>query len=638
MENNLSNEEIDDHFQRLIQALEVERKEDLQQYQEKLSAVSFTAHRKNGLSWYPLRSCELKYEAGERTVVQVERYPEHTDYHNFQSGKLVRLFQAENDVEVKAHVQGVVNNVRKQTMTITLSTPNEPEWMDKHPIGVQLLFDDYSYREMTKETKEAHRLAKKKHYEITSTLIGNKSNQLNDEAQVGPNFLNESQVLAIKKSLSTPFVSAIHGPPGTGKTTTLIQLITELCSREKQVLVCAPSNTAVDLIVDRLSKNGINALRIGHPARVTEEALNHTVDVRFAKHSDYGLYSSLKKQSDEYFQLSKKYKRNFGPKEREQRRLLKNEAHQLKEDAKRIEQQIKDDLVFKTQVIVSTLVGANQSILKDLKVKTLIIDEAGQAMEPACWVAINKADRVIFAGDHLQLPPTVKSKEANDLGLSTTLLDRIMLKKELSSFLNTQYRMHQAIMEFSNEYFYDGKIVAAKSNAGHTVIDESPIQYIDTAGAGFEEAINPETLSTYNKEEASFLVKQLLRYKDLVEGRGVDWNSISVGVIAPYSAQVEVLKELLEGLGKNIKVSTVDGFQGQERDVIMISLVRSNDKAQIGFLKDYRRMNVAFTRARKKLIVIGDSATIGNDEFFKAFIDFAEQKGYYQSVFEYLYD
>jgi predicted DNA helicase len=440
-------------------------------------------------------------------------------------------------------------------------------------------------------------------------------------------------------------VAIIHGPPGTGKTTTLVQAIKLTVEKEKQVLVCAPSNAAVDLLVEKLSEQNLRVLRIGHPARVTEQTLSKTLDSKIAMHEHYKELRMLRKKMEQLREMAFKYKRNFGYAEREQRKQLMQEAKAMKADADVLEFYIINDLLQNSDVIACTLVGASNNILRGRRYKTAFIDEAAQALEPACWIPILRAERVVLAGDHCQLPPTIKSIEAARQGLSKTLFEKcIQNKPHTASMLQVQYRMHEDIMRFPSRYFYHDELLANATVRDHTLVKNNedgnsvsvtPIDFVDTAGCGFTEEQDPETLSRYNEQEAQLLIHHL---EKLIREIGVDDWKYSIGIITPYSAQVERLVKLAEAseelssLSKIITINTVDAFQGQERDVIAISFVRSNEKSEVGFLSDIRRTNVAITRARKKLIMCGDSATLSTNPFYLELLEYVQLKGYYDSA------
>ena len=411
---------------------------------------------------------------------------------------------------------------------------------------------------------------------------------------------------------------------------------------KSRCLVCAPSNAAVDLLADKLSEQNLNVLRLGHPARVTEQSLSKTLDAKIADHPSYRELRALRKKMEHLKSTALKYKRNFGYHEKQERRLLLQESKALKADADLLEFYIVNDLLQTTQVICCTLVGSSHPVLRGRKFQTVFIDEAAQALEPACWIPVLRSHRVVFAGDHQQLPPTIKSNEAAKLGLARTLFEKgIERHPEMSVMLKVQYRMHQEIMKFSSEYFYDNELVANDSVKNETLApDESPVEFIDTAGCGYSEAQDPETLSRFNEDEARMLMGLV---EALVERIGSDqWldKNLSLGIITPYRAQVDCLHKLaessaiLEPLHALISINTVDAFQGQERDVIAISFVRSNDKSEVGFLGDIRRTNVAMTRAKKKLIMIGDSATLGSHPFYTELLDYVQNRGFYKSAFE----
>jgi predicted DNA helicase len=405
--------------------------------------------------------------------------------------------------------------------------------------------------------------------------------------------------------------------------------VVQLLREEKQVMVCAPSNAATDHLAKSLYARGLKVVRIGNLAKVESDNTALTLDVLIQQEKDFKQIRELKKRAIELRKMGGKYKRNFGREESEQRKLIFNEAKNLSKEARELENYLVEKVLGDAQVIACTLIGSSSDYLQGRKFSTVIIDEAGQGIEPAVWVPILKADKVVMAGDPYQLPPTVKSVDAERQGLSVTLLEKAIQRHDAVFLLRTQYRMNTLIMEFSNRKFYHGQLEAHPSVA-EWHIESSPqvVEFVDTAGCGFEEQASEESSSRCNPEEARLL---RLHFDQLAPD-----TSLSVGVISPYRAQVELLQETFADVSQ-VSVNTIDSFQGQERDVIYMSLVRSNPKSEIGFLKDYRRMNVAMTRARKKLVIIGDSATLGNDRFYGDFLSYAEEIGAYKSAWEYLY-
>jgi ATP-dependent RNA/DNA helicase IGHMBP2 len=631
-------------LQKTFELIKLERQADLDYYRQKVLLRSLQDRTKEGTTWYPVRMKREYIGTGERLIVELDRTTHLDQPHAFQSGKSVSLFSNAEGKPERDHVNGVINYVRDNTMVLTLNADELPDWIDEKLLGVDVMFDEMSYREMEFALKEVMNAEGNRIATLREILLGSEKTSSGSRRQLRhvDARLNASQIEALEKIVSAEEVGFIHGPPGTGKTTTLVQAIIQVLAEEKQVLVCAPSNAAVDLLTDKLSEQGISVLRIGHPARVTEQSLSKTLDAKIADHPSYKELRALRKKMEQLKSTALKYKRNFGYHERQERKLLLQESKALRADADLLEFYIVNDLLQTTQAICCTLVGSSHPVLRGKKFQTAFIDEAAQALEPACWIPVLRAHRVIFAGDHQQLPPTIKSNEAAKLGLAVTLFEKgIERHPERSAMLKVQYRMHEDIMRFSSSYFYKGDLIAHESVKGELLMhDEPPLEFIDTAGCGYNEQQDPETLSRYNEEEARLLVSQV---ESLAHHVGMDnWmgQRLTLGIITPYRAQVDHLNKLAEGseiletLKQFVTINTVDAFQGQERDIIAISFVRSNDKSEVGFLGDIRRTNVAMTRARKKLIMIGDSATLGSHSFYLELLDEVQQRGFYKSAFE----
>ena len=628
------------HFKKLLELIKQERREDREQYQQKMMYTSLQERKEEGICWYPIVITRSYLGTGDKIVLHLEKTGDFDQRHVFQTGASVGLFS--NQGEKSPSASAVVSYVRDKKMKIVLNADDEPDWLNEGKLGINLLFDESTYEEMEKTLHKLIKLEKGRSSELVNYLLGNDKPRFFSNDQLSFPKLNKSQESAVNKILAAQDICVVHGPPGTGKTTTMVTAIKEVANREKQVLVCAPSNAAVDLLVEKLADEGLDVLRLGHPARVTPKVIENAIDVRIEKHPEYKELKSVRRKSEELRSIGGKYKRNYGWEEKRQRKQVFQEARRLKDEARMIESYIISDLLNMAQVIACTLIGSSHTFMKDRFFKTVFIDEAGQALEPACWSPILRSGRVVMAGDHLQLPPTVKSFEAAKEGLSITLFERSIKQKEIATMLEYQYRMHPDIMQFSSQYFYDGKLKPAEYIANRHIGFEEGAVFIDTAGCGYQSEIHPKTRSSFNKEEAAFLSKQLV---DTIEEIGVEYlndNNITIGVITPYKAQNELLTELIfsndvvVNLGDKISINTVDAFQGQERDIIFIGFVRSNQEGEIGFLKDIRRTNVAMTRARHKLVMIGDSATLGTHPFYDKMISSYQEEGQYKSAFEYL--
>ena len=610
---------------------------------------------KRGDAWFPLQMGKSFYNSLNQTAIEVFRTSDQDIEHNFEFGRPVMFFRSEGSEELKYFsFTGTVSYVDGDRMVVTVpdSAPLLELQQSTDPIGVQLSFDETSYKLMFEALDRVMKAKNNRLAYLRDLFYSHqKAGRFSFEPMKFP-WLNPTQERAVNEVLWAKDVAIVHGPPGTGKTTTLVEAINETLMRESQVLVCAQSNMAVDWISEKLVDRGINVLRIGNPTRVNDKMLGFTYERRFESHADYPQLWAIRKAIRELRKNRKKGSENYHQK-----------MDRLKSRAAEIELRINAELFGEARVIACTLVGSAHHLLEGMKFGTLFIDEAAQALEAACWIPMKRASRVILAGDHCQLPPTVKSIAALRAGLGKTLMERIAENKpEVVTLLKIQYRMNDEIMRFSSDWFYGGKVESAPQIKYRSVLDyDHPITWIDTSNEenqitiegedapedsastassvsaanqnsdlNFKEQFVGESFGRINKAEAELTLLTLAEYFTKISKRRVLEERIDVGIISPYRAQVQYLKKLIKKYEffkpyrRLISVNTVDGFQGQERDVILISLVRSNDEGQIGFLKDLRRMNVAMTRARMKLIILGNKDTMTKHPFYKKLWEYVE--------------
>jgi len=608
----------------------LERDAELESFDQFMKVAPVKERVQRGQCWYPVQVIKTGYGLGDYPYITVERTA--TDYHHFHIGGAVSVFSNHPEYQNES-VKGSIHYVDRNTMKVVLYQNETPDWLDEGKIGIDKAPDIRTFQVMEKAihlvlNAERNRLA-----ELRESFYGDRRITFEKHHhKVELPYLNDSQNKAVNQTCMADDITIIHGPPGTGKTTTLVAAIAQLVKTEKRVLVVAPSNTAVDLLAERTAAKKMRVLRIGNLSKIDENLYQHTPDYQLKHHPEANVLKQLKRRAKDMRKMAGKHKRSFGPEERQQRKLLYREAREMGKEAIALEDSMVGELVRNAQVICCTPVGSYSKWLEGQRFQTVVIDEAGQALEPACWIPILKAEKVVLAGDPLQLPPTVKSREAAKAGLTVTLLEKSVARLPEVCLLNIQYRMHTAIMGFSNQEFYNNELQAAAHVAGHTVTanNSRPLEFLDTAGCGFDEKREHENSSTSNPGEAELLFKHLEELTTSLE------DAPSIGIISPYRAQVELLQNSAkERQLENVTINTVDGFQGQEKDVIYLSLVRSNENGEIGFLSDFRRMNVAMTRARKKLVVIGDSATLGAHGFYQRFLDYVEQQEAYRSAWEY---
>lgn len=613
---------------RVAENLRLEQEEDYRQHELILQKRGLKERVQAGLTWYPLKINETGIGLGAYPYVVVE-YPGQWHRHQFQTASPVSLF-SQADGNESDRIQGTVGYVDDRKMKISFYLDELPDWIDEGKIGVNLLFDSRSYDEMWKALNYFINVEKGRGLELRDCILGYRTPSF-VHVKIAPSpLLNESQNEAMRSILEAEDLALVHGPPGTGKTTTLVEAIRELVKSGEQVLVCAPSNAAVDHLTRSIAAAGLRPVRIGNLAKIGDDTASWSLDALIEQERDFKQIRELKKRAAEMRRMGGKYKRQYGREEAEQRKLLFQEARGLSREAREMESYLVNKVLDEAQAITCTLIGSAHEYLRGRQFRTVIIDEAAQAPEPACWVPIQKAQRVVMAGDPWQLPPTVKCDQAARNGFSVTLMEKAIKRHERVNLLRTQYRMNQQIMAFPGQWFYNELLEAHESVRNWTLQGVPDVlEFVDTAGCGYNEEANADSESRRNPDEAALVRRHFDRFVTSVG------EPFEAGIISPYRAQIELLQEHFQGLN-NVVVNTIDSFQGQERDVIYISLVRSNERSEIGFLKDYRRMNVAMTRARKKLVVVGDSATLATDRFFGAFLDFAEKTGAWHSAWEWM--
>ena len=618
------------HLQQQQVLLRMEYEYEKEEFKRQTENMGVARKVKRGLCWYPATPGRSYYNSLNQLVIEIT-HTENTDIeHNFEFGRPVCFFRQSADGKITyMNFTATVSYADETRMVAIMPGAGAVmEVQETDNLGVQLYFDETSYRTMFEALEDTLRSKGNRLAELRDILLGTSKAGFRELYPVRFPWLNSTQETAVNKVLCARDVAIVHGPPGTGKTTTLVEAIYETLHREPQVLVCAQSNTAVDWISEKLVDRGVNVLRIGNPTRVNDKMLSFTYERRFENHPLYPELWSIRKNLRELG--SRAHRGSY-----DEREGVRSRMSRLRDRATALEIQINAELFDGAHVIASTLVSSNHRLLNGRRFGTLFIDEAAQALEAACWIAIRKADRVVLAGDHCQLPPTIKCYEAARGGLERTLMEKVVSNKPaVVSLLKVQYRMHEEIMKFPSQWFYNGELEAAPEVRYRGILDwDTPIHWIDTSEMDFKEEFVGETFGRINKAEADLLLSELKIYINRISGNRILEEKIDFGIISPYKAQVQYLRNKIKA-DASLKpyrslftVNTVDGFQGQERDVIFISLVRANEEGQIGFLNDLRRMNVAITRARMKLVILGEAETLKHHGFYRKLLEFIQNIG-----------
>jgi ATP-dependent RNA/DNA helicase IGHMBP2 len=604
------------HITTLLQCINLEEKEQVKRYsldqQHTLKSL-----KAEGLALHPIIVTRKNFGYADYPEISFKlNFPTETQL--FKDGAAIECFFTGEEP-----VKGVLINLDGKVGEFRLFAPDFPDWIEDNGVGIKLAPDQRTTTIMKTvlqqlpQNKVLNTLFEQLHGDVINTKNGStaKSISLNFKNKN----LNESQQKAVTAIVENENMIIVHGPPGTGKTTTLIEAIVQLVKADEKVLVSAPSNTAVDNIAKGLLFQGVKVLRVGNVSKVDETIFMHTPEGRLANGKSQKEMRELKIRAEQFRKMALKYKRSFGKAEREQRSLLFKEVKNIRTEIKKLQEYNEEKLYTEAEVILGTPVGLYDSKIRNIVFHTLLIDEAGQCIEPLAWCIFPLAEKYVLAGDHLQLPPTVLSNEAIRLGFNRSILEMSIATINNIFLLNTQYRMREAIAGFSSNYFYNGLL----QTADYLANKNTHIIFIDTAGSGYNEMRGKDGTSLQNEGELQ-IVQKIIETEVL--------NPLHTAFISPYAGQVAAAKDILP---KAIRISTIDSFQGQEKEIIILSLVRSNDDGDIGFLKDYRRMNVAITRAKEQLFVIGDSATIAADKFYDAFLTYIEQCGSYRTVWEF---
>lgn len=631
---------MSDRFEDMLSAIEAERKHEENYFRALSHSKTFKERIASGILWYPVNIDKMHYSIAEK--VEIEMTPgtpkASADRNAFREGASAVFFINE---EERKEFKGTISYATRKKVRIILNDDFviKSNLVHHSNCGVELIHDDRPYRVMIESIKT---IQTTQDIPLMELRDGITAQHLEQQPLLGykpidkGQLLNASQLKAVKGCLTAERLGIIHGPPGTGKTTTLVSLVKELARVEKKILVVAPSNNAVDLLARSISEKGISVLRIGNVTRIGDHIGHLCLDEKVRRHKDWQHIKQVKIEAEAAKNEASKYKRKFGPQQKRDRNALHKEARELRKWARELEHRLVDKILEDAVVVCSTLIGSAHNTISGWKFDTVVIDEGSQALEAESWTAMLRAKRTILAGDHKQLPPTVKSSEAIDKGLKETILDRMTDSLKECYLLDIQYRMNEKILAFSNDQFYNGRLNTADFVQSRRLLDDNEIvTFIDTSGCGFEEERSIHHKSLANDGEFNILREHILSIPHLLT------PEVSIGIISPYARQVTKIRQhiseddILRKL--NTQVNSIDGFQGQEKDVIYISLVRSNDDGEIGFLKDYRRLNVALTRARFKLIIIGDMSTLASDPIYNKLAEHIEKNGSYKSAWEYMY-